>query len=74
MARRDETLQRTRTRVQDLIKEFGSYVDAFEQASLFTGPSLCFHFKTLERLMPADRAAHAEVVGVDERAVDEACC
>ena len=50
MARREETLQRTRSRVQELIREFGSYVDAFETAGLFTGPSLFFHFKTLQRL------------------------
>lgn len=59
MARREQTQQRTRTRVQELIRDFGSYLDAFEQASLFTGPSLYFHFKTLERLRQYATAANA---------------
>jgi hypothetical protein len=59
MARREDTQRRTRTRVQELIRDFRSCLDAFEQADLFTGPSLYFHFKTLERLRQHSTAANA---------------
>jgi len=37
-----------RSRVNELVEGFGHYVDVFDEAKLFTGPSLYFHFKTLD--------------------------
>lgn len=48
--RRAGTLQRTEERVRDLIDGFAGYIETFEGAGLFTGPSLYFHSKTIERL------------------------
>ena len=33
-----------------LIHNFDSYVEVFNSLKLFTGPSIYFHYKTLERL------------------------
>jgi hypothetical protein len=43
-------LQRMENRVGQLITGFRSYVESFERSRLFTGPSLYFHLRTLERL------------------------
>jgi len=50
MGRHANTLRRMQNRVTRLVKGFGHYVDVFDQAELFTGPSLYFHFKTLDLL------------------------
>lgn len=57
--RRDSTLRRTSSRVGRLCCRFGEYVAAFDRAQLFTGPSLHFHFRTLERLQQHDTASSA---------------
>jgi hypothetical protein len=57
--RRDSTLRRTSSRVDRLCRRFSEYVAAFDRAQLFTGPSLYFHFRTLERLQQHDRASSA---------------
>lgn len=49
-ARPDRVRQRMEQRVRDLISSPAVYLDAFDRSSLFTGPSLYFHFRTLERL------------------------
>ena len=54
MSRREETLLRTQARIEKLIKGFASYLDVFEKRGLFTGPSLYFHFKSLESPLPYD--------------------
>lgn len=48
--RRRETILRTRKRVEKLCSNFSNYLDKFDEISPFTGPSLYFHFKTLESL------------------------
>jgi hypothetical protein len=44
------TLQRMQGRVDELVEGFGHYVDVFDEKDPFTGPSLYFHFKTLNLL------------------------
>ena len=36
-------------RVDDLINNFGIYIESFNKKNLFSGPSVYFHLKTLER-------------------------
>jgi hypothetical protein len=50
MGRHADTLRRMQERVSELIESFGQYVDEFDRANLFSGPSLYFHFKTLDLL------------------------
>jgi hypothetical protein len=45
-----KTLKRMEERVSELVAGFGHYSDIFDQSNLFTGPSLYFHFKTLNLL------------------------
>jgi hypothetical protein len=61
MARRPETLERMRRRVDRLIGDFDHYVDVFDRAALFTGPSLYFHLKTIDLRgrMTASEALHS---------------
>jgi hypothetical protein len=59
MGRREEMIRRTQQRVSDLIEGFDGYCDFFDGASLFTGPSLFFHFKTLKLLRAHCSAAGA---------------
>ena len=59
MGKHSKTLERMHRRVSELMNDFGYYVDVFDQASLFTGPSLYFHFKTLELLRRHDSAMQA---------------
>lgn len=47
---RDTTIKRLRDRVADLNAQFTKALGAFEQSALFTGPSVYFHRRTLERL------------------------
>ncbi len=47
MGQHADTLRRMQERVSELIERFGHYVDEFDQANIFSGPSLHFHFKTL---------------------------
>jgi hypothetical protein len=53
------TAQRMEKRVQQLTRSFGSYVDVFNAARLFTGPSLYFHWKTRNLLRRHSSAADA---------------
>lgn len=50
MRSHENTIIRMQDRVKELIEDFGQYVDTFDQAKLFTGPSLYFHFKTMDLL------------------------
>lgn len=50
MRRRETTLMRTKQRMERLCSNFSNYLDKFDKLRLFTGPSLYFHFKTLESL------------------------
>lgn len=59
MTHREETIRRTQQRVSDLVEGFDRYCDAFDGASLFTGPSLYFHLKTLALLQQHRSAADA---------------
>jgi hypothetical protein len=59
MGRREESVRRTEQRVRDLIEGFDDCCDAFDRANLFTGPSLYFHFKTLELLRKHESPAEA---------------
>lgn len=45
--RRQDTIRRMEGRVKTLIEQFDKYVQLFAQRSLFTGPSVYFHEKTL---------------------------
>ena len=58
MGKHAKTLERMRDRVNELVRDFEHYVDVFEKAELFTGPSLYFHDKTLalRRQMSAAQA------------------
>ena len=58
MGKHAKTLERMRGRVDQLIGDLEHYVDVFERAKLFTGPSLYFHTKTLalRRQMSAAQA------------------
>jgi hypothetical protein len=46
-------------RVRELIDRFEEYIEVFDQASLFTGPSLYFHEQTIKRLRSHDSALPA---------------
>lgn len=56
---RDATVQRMQRRVAELVHGFSTYCDRFDEAHLFTGPSLYFHYKTLAR-----RQTHAVIANV----------
>jgi hypothetical protein len=53
---RDATKQRMHQRVEELVHGFSSYCDHFDEARLFSGPSLYFHYKTL-----AGKQKHQEI-------------
>jgi hypothetical protein len=46
-------------RVEDLVHSFSAYCDRFDEARLFTGPSLYFHHKTI-----AQKQKHREIADV----------
>jgi hypothetical protein len=46
---REATVLRMQRRVEDLVHDFSACCDRFDEAHLFTGPSLYFHNKTLAR-------------------------
>lgn len=48
--RRLETISRMDSRVDELVRSFSRYAEAFQSENLFTGPSLYFHLRTLELL------------------------
>lgn len=48
--RREKTIQRMQVRVNKLVDRFDECVEFFNQKNLFTGPSVYFHHKTLEKL------------------------
>lgn len=50
MTLRPDTIHRMDQRTSDLIQGFDSYCDAFDRSSLFTGPSIYFHHKTVALL------------------------
>ena len=50
MERRKATIDRIQERVEDLCSSFDIYIGEFDKASIFSGPSLYFHFRTIERL------------------------
>lgn len=54
-----KTAERMNQRVQQLIRGLSKYVGAFDSANLFTGPSVYFHLKTLERLRGHSSATEA---------------
>jgi hypothetical protein len=59
MALKTETVQRMDQRVQELIADFGHFVEVFDRARRFSGPSLYFHYRTLERLLNYPSATDA---------------
>lgn len=50
MNRREATLDRIRERIESLCSSFDIYIETFNKLNLFSGPSLYFHFRTLDRL------------------------
>ena len=56
---RETTLRRMQERVDRLIADFGRYVEAFDKANPFTGPSWYFHHKTLAVLRQHGTACSA---------------
>ena len=44
------TITRMESRVNELIEGLEHYVNVFDNAKLFTGPSLHFHLKTIDLL------------------------
>jgi hypothetical protein len=50
MTFRTTTLERMDKRVQELIRGFSNFVKIFEDSGRFSGPSIYFHRRTLERL------------------------
>jgi len=48
--RKEVTIERIRERVGQLCSSFNKYIEEFDRANIFSGPSLYFHFRTLERL------------------------
>ncbi len=56
---RSTTVKRLEGRVEQLLKGFPDYVKAFATAKLFTGPSLHFHERTLQRLRDHQSAVRA---------------
>lgn len=57
--RRQSTLDRMDRRVNSLCSDFSYYVDEFDSSNLFTGPSLYFHSRTLDRLRKCGALATA---------------
>jgi hypothetical protein len=47
--RRNVTIERIKERVKRLCSNFPVYMEKFEKENLFTGPSLYFHFRTVEK-------------------------
>ena len=62
MERRESTIERMAERVSSLCSNFDEYVKEFDRTGLFTGPSLYFHFRTLEKL----RAHSSPVDALDD--------
>jgi hypothetical protein len=56
---RETTLRRMQERVDRLIADFERYVEAFDKANPFTGPSVYFHHKTLAILRQHGTACSA---------------
>ncbi len=56
---RSTTVKRLEGRVEQLLKGFPGYVNAFATAKLFTGPSLHFHERTLQHLRDHRSAVRA---------------
>ena len=50
MQRREATLARIKERISSLCSSFDSYLDYFDKENLFSGPSLYFHLRTIEKL------------------------
>ena len=50
IARTETTIRRMRNCVEKLSGNLVYYLDKFDEANIFTGPSLFFHFRTLDRL------------------------
>lgn len=48
--RRKDTIERMGKRVKELMEYFDGFVGYFDKASIFSGPSLYFHTKTIEIL------------------------
>ena len=59
MTLRPDTIRRIEERVAELIAEFDDCCDAFDRATLFTGPSAYFHSKTLALLRQHKSAGDA---------------
>ena len=59
MPRRDHTIAQTMNRVERLCAAFDTYLERFEELELFTGPSVCFHLRTLHVLRMHGSAAEA---------------
>jgi len=59
MAFRIATLKRMDERVDELINGFSSFVKTFKERERFSGPSVYFHYRTLERLKAHGSAAEA---------------
>ena len=57
--RRELTIKRMENRIGRLIEGFEDYVELFNQSDLFTGPSVYFHYKTLEKLWQYDEPSKA---------------
>lgn len=49
--RRPASRQRIETRVKKLVADFDRYVMEFDRTSIFTGPSVYFHLKTIDAFM-----------------------
>jgi len=50
MRREKETIERMKHRVKELVENFDDYIQCFDKASIFSGPSLYFHKKVIEVL------------------------
>jgi hypothetical protein len=59
MRLRDSTKSRTAERVADLSANFSRYLMRFREANRFSGPSLHFHLRTVDRLRQHDGPASA---------------
>jgi hypothetical protein len=59
MGLKAETIKRMDQLVKELIADFGHFVEVFDEARRFSGPSLYFHYRTLERLREHRSASDA---------------
>jgi hypothetical protein len=50
MAKRDSTIERSKRRLDELLASLDVFVEIFDRSRLFTGPSVYFHYRSLERL------------------------